>query len=240
MKIGVYSFTFDDWREKDYPLDLWIEWNCKLFDEVSLFYIGDKYKTFKDIDLKKYDNLTINGISGNKRIMDELYGNRMYAHFKELAQNFLFTDWKLLLDIDEFVTSVPNFNRYEVNNVYGIYMHVLFGDVNHEISPLGESPVALGKLPWGRLAYGMNKIIEDGSRIEKPVNTDTYIHVYHTTLLRNGIEIANRTQLWQKNIIVDPNRYKEYWPKMELLYIEDSQLPEILKNNKNRFNYLKE
>ncbi|MEM3265327.1 MAG: hypothetical protein QXH07_05170 [Thermoplasmata archaeon] len=239
MKIGVYAFTFDDWKEKDYPLDLWIEWNCKLFDEVSLFYIGNKTKVLENINVQKYNNLTINGINGIKSNIVDIYGNKMYAYFKELAQNFLFTDWKFLLDIDEFVVSRPTIDLNNINDVYGIYVHLPFGDINHEISPLGDSPAKIGNVNLSRLAYGMSKVIGDGAMIDKNINTNAPIHIYHTTLLRNGVELANRTWLWKKNIVVDPNKYKEYWANMELLYVDDEKLPDILRNNKQRFQYFK-
>lgn len=206
---------------------------------MSLFYIGDKNKVFDGINVHKYENLTINGINDTKNNIESNFGDKYYAYFKEIAQNFLFTDWKFLLDIDEFVVPHPAIDLNNTNNVYGIYVHLPFGDINHEVSPLGDSPAKIGDVKLSRLAYGMSKVIGDGAMIDKPVNAKPLIHIYHTTLLRNGVELANRTWLWQKNIVVDPSKYKEYWANMELLYVDDAKLPDILRNNKQRFQYFK-
>lgn len=239
MNIGAYAFTYDDWKEREYPLDLWIKWNCAMFDEVSLFYIGDKNKLLNGLNIQDYDNLNLNGINSSKNAVISRWGDRIFAHYKELAQNFLATDWKFMLDIDEFLVSKPDVNKLDPNNVYGIWEHILFGDVNHEVSTAGYSPVKNGDVKWSRLAYGNVKVIGDGALLEKTINSNTLYHVYHTTLLRNGTEIANRTWLWQKNIVVEHDKYKEYWKDMELSYVNDDQLPKILYENKARFQYFK-
>jgi len=236
--IGAYAFTFDDWKEREYPLDLWLKWNCAMFDEVSLFYIGDRAKVLEGLNIQDYENLNINGINNTKKSVISRWGEGLYAHYKELAQHFLATDWKFMLDIDEFLGAVPETDTLDYNKVYGVWEHVLFGDVNHEISVSGFSPIKIGDVHWSRLAYGTMKVVGDGALLEKPVNGGVY-HVYHTTLLKNGAEISRKTWLWQKSIVVEHDKYKDYWPDMKLDYVNDEQLPAILRKNKARFQFFK-
>lgn len=32
--IGVYTFVTENWKKLDLPLDLWVEWHLKLFENL--------------------------------------------------------------------------------------------------------------------------------------------------------------------------------------------------------------
>lgn len=50
--IGVYTFVTENWQELDLPLDLWVEWHLKFFDQIAICTYGnakflDKYRKNK-------------------------------------------------------------------------------------------------------------------------------------------------------------------------------------------------
>ncbi len=240
--IGVYAFTFDNWKEMNYPLDLWLEWNCSLFDEVALYYIGDREKLWDGLQNILCAKLRIDGEDGTKDEAIKKHGDNTYAYYKKKAQEILNTEWKFMLDIDEFIDARPDESILDPKKVYGIWMHVLYGNVNYEINPYGYSPVAIGNVGWGRLVHYDNDatIIGDGHKLRVPINGDILFDVYHTTLLRNGQEIARRTWLWQQGIpFINIQDYKKYWYGMEVIRVSDDRLPKILRDNKMRFQFFR-
>jgi hypothetical protein len=92
MSIGAYTFATDNWKEMQYPIDLWLKYNSRFFDKLSVVYVGDEDK-FPSHDP---DNAII---SFTKKL--DYYGWEIYTKYKQMAQNLLDTDWKVLLDSDE-------------------------------------------------------------------------------------------------------------------------------------------
>ncbi len=224
MKLGAYAFTYDDWREKDYPLDLWIEWHSKIFDSIVLVYVGDIYK-LKGLEVP--ENVDILFVP-----YDRVKG-RDYAFLKNLAQKSLKTEWKMLLDIDEFITERP---RLRTSN---IYIHNLFGDVYHEIihKGVGEGKSVSGHVPWIRLHKGDRPVVKDGCTVIGEGFIHDPIEVYHTTLLRNPYELANRTGYWRINKKFDYSKWKEFWKDSIVKHVNPFSLPKILLDNSERFEY---
>lgn len=120
--IGAYAFSLDDWKELDYPLDLWLEWNSRHFDKVALATYG-KF----DIDLPS--NVIVKEIPFKPNRTTEQF----YIRGKAFAQNLLDTDWKVMLDIDEFVSKRIDTSGLDPKKAYAISLRQLYGNLETEI-----------------------------------------------------------------------------------------------------------
>ncbi|MCI2413548.1 MAG: hypothetical protein MPI47_09540 [Cuniculiplasma sp.] len=109
MTIGAYAFTTNDWKELGYPLDLWLEWNSKYFDQLALVIYGE-------MEVDPPSNVTI--------IKEPSIPDRTNEDFflsgKERAQKLLNTDWKVMLDTDEFVSKRIDTTNLDRKRAYAI------------------------------------------------------------------------------------------------------------------------
>lgn len=238
----MFAFTTDNWREQQYPLDLWIEDCVGKFDQVSLYYIGDRKKIFEGIRTD-YSNLVLRGI-GEPDIEAAPHSSDFCLEYKKRAASFLQTDWIMMLDIDEFVNTMPSLKYLNHAAAIQIFIHVLIGDIYHEIDPYGSNKdpdgnviTNVGAVRWPRLARQGTEIGDWGFRnclmAPHPV-----IDVYHTTLLRNPKEVTQRTWLWKRNVQFNPRRIKEFWPGVNMLPTNNEKLPRILVAHSDRFNFM--
>lgn len=147
--VGAYAFTLPDYNELDYPLDLWLEWTTKIFDEVSIV-------TYGHLALPSYPNLIVTEVDPISRSSFEFY-----TIGKSVAQEKLTTDWKVLLDIDEFLPTKLDVSKLNKMRTYAFKMHHLYGNVHTEI---------LGAFPefYYRIHYGNRRVLGDGGAVFGP------------------------------------------------------------------------
>ena len=142
--IGAYAFVTEDYKHKDYPLDLWIQWSVKLFDQVALV-------TYGTIDLPSYRNLVTEALPP---IEKDTFA--FYTIGKNRAQHLLQTDWKVLLDIDEFPSTRIDTSSLDKRMIYATRIHHLYGNANTEILDSGLPSFMY------RIHYGNKDILGDG------------------------------------------------------------------------------
>jgi len=97
VSIGAAAFITSDWREKGYPLDLWLAHHSSILDQVSVVTYGDFPLPFEAGNVKV--------TRAPARIPRDSMG--FFTLGKQLALDALGTDWKILLDIDEFLSVKP-------------------------------------------------------------------------------------------------------------------------------------
>jgi len=153
--VGAYAFVTSDWKEKDYPLDLWLEHHLKLFDQVALV-------TYGKADVPEQPKLIVKEM---RSVSEERYS--FYQVGKSEAQKLLDTDWKVLLDIDEFFSERIPLSDLDKRYAYAIRHHNLFGNVFTEIENK-EFPIPSFHY---RLHHGNRKIIGDGANVAGPYAT---------------------------------------------------------------------
>jgi hypothetical protein len=187
MSIGAYTFATDNWKEMQYPIDLWLSHNSHFFDELSVVYIGDKDKLPSDVP----DNVIISFIDSA-----DYNGWQLYTKYKQLAQDNLNTDWKVLLDSDEFMDGRIQTDNLDKNSIYALGYHHLYGNPNKEI--LNAYPPY-----YWRVHYGKKQVIRDGGSVEGQRKTYFRPHMYSGlrgtlyNLRKNGI----RRMLYQPQIV---------------------------------------
>lgn len=126
--IGAYAFVTNDWKEKDFPLDLWVKWHLPLFDKISIVTYG-KF----DVPGAGDPKLIINSMEPVGRDTFEFYTKGKLA-----AQHYLDTDWKMIVDIDEFIKERVNTEGLDKRKAYAIRFHHLYGNPYTEImNPAG-------------------------------------------------------------------------------------------------------
>ena len=87
--IGVYTFVTENWKKLDLPLDLWVEWHLKFFDQIAICTYGnakflDRYRQNKKIIIKQI----------NIKIPKTL---EFFTIPETIAMHALTTDWKVKL-----------------------------------------------------------------------------------------------------------------------------------------------
>lgn len=235
--VGVYAFVTPNWKELDYPLDLWLEWHTKQFDAVSLVTWGDvELPIHSKINL---DALHIYHIYGKPDYNDKL----AFAALKQIAQRKLKTDWKIMLDIDEFIYR-PTLNEFDMNYVYMAYYYHLWGNLHTRI--INE------KFPMyqRRMHYGYAPVdTKTNANVEGRYDVSRVIYIYHTNCVRNPYALAKKWKLEQDRLgenFHDVNGYKEgmkydytsYYKNFEHAQLEPinpTKLPAILIQNQHRF-----
>ena len=260
LTLGAYTFVSDDWRIKDYPVDLWLDWHSKLFDEICLVTYGEAElsypKNVKIVQLDKNNTLDFS----------------FYTKAEAIAQHELNTDWKVLLDVDEFIKTRPNFADLDPNKTYAIKMHHLYGNLETE---------ARGYFPnyYWVIHTGLKKVMGDGGTVSgpyyarvAPINAIKYLiwrylkigqhvsplipriayDVFHTGTVRKPealskkwkfqteIEIKqgykeNKHRLQLLNETFNYHDFMKIDKKNYLVKINTEILPSILVENKNRF-----
>lgn len=261
--IGAYGYTKDDWKEKGYPLDLWIENNLRLFNQVSLVTYGHIKIPSKPNRKLKITELPIS------------YGDRIDFDWigKTIAQINLDTDWKVMSDIDEILGDRIDVTKLNKEFIYSLRIRNLYGNINTEliaqtslfsVGPIahryaihfGEKPISypaaagvLGRYqarirPLRLFEYGVHKLFKTKNRpyFRTPLTT---FDVWHTSLLRT------KQQLFLKQMDHARIRKARGWepPQGEfdfysygrlckgsfLRKVTDGDLPKILLKNRDRF-----
>ncbi len=227
MTVGAYAFAMDDWKEMQYPLDLWIKHNSELFDKLSLVFIGDKLKI-----PELPDNVILTHLEKS-----DSRGWEIYTRYKQIAQDKLDTEWKLLLDTDEFLNRRIETKKLDTSKIYAIKYHHLYGNPNTEI--IGAYPPY-----YWRFHYGRKKVINDGGSIEgdqmkyfKPhLSFGIRSTVYQ--LRRNGIrrllyEPHFVGEVWHTNTLRDPQVMKMKWRIQIQRAIDEGRTPTLNRFDKN-------
>lgn len=267
MTIGAYAFTINDWRELGYPLDLWLEWNSRFFDELALV-------TYGELDIETPSNVTISQIP----FLPDRTTEEFFVKGKTQAQELLNTDWKVMLDIDEFLPERINTSALDKNKAYAINERDFFGNLGTEIINVFPkfyfrihygnrkiSKVADGVIPPYAAKFKFGSFVHDVLRKVFKIGEyepyydpsgDKTFEVWHTSTVRNPDAMAKKWRIHINAAInsnpsldnyreflkhvqssFDYKSYKKIWPSAVLRRIDLSEVPEILKINANRFNF---
>ncbi len=208
MSVGAYAFSLDNWKEMQYPLDLWIRHNSKYFDQLSLVFIGDPLKC---------PPLTPNT---NVIYIREISQKTMetwdiYRIFKQIAHDNMKTDWRVLLDIDEMIDRRIDVDKLDPHKIYAIGYHHLFARPDQEI--IGAFP----DYHW-RVHCGDTRIVRDGtidgikSKHFSPHVPTWKVKSLYYQVRKNGIRrmlympdiVAH---VWHTNTLRDPQVMKKKW-----------------------------
>lgn len=267
--IGAYAFASEEWKEFDYPLDLWLEWNSRHFDKIAL-------ATYGKLDIDVPPNVIVKEIPFKPDRTTEKFYNRG----KAFAQNLLDTDWKVILDIDEFVSKRIDISSLDPKKAYAISVRQLYGNLETEM---------IGAFPsfFFRIHHGDRIVDNDGGNVVKPYAakfifrnfshdvirkvfgkghylpyyipySDPIFEVWHTGAVRRpevmakkwkiqttlainshaGIGNEYRDFLQHLQDSFDYKNYKKIWPSGVLRKVDLDTLPEILKHNYERFDFV--
>ncbi|WP_287961118.1 hypothetical protein [Acidiplasma sp.] len=266
--IGAYAFTLNDWKEFDYPLDLWLEWNSKHFDKIIL-------ATYEKLNIEVPSNVFIKEIPFKPNLNTEEY----YIKGKTYAQRFLDTDWKVMLDIDEFVAKRIDTSNLNPRKAYALEQKNLYGNIETEIIN-AFTPF------YYRIHYGYRKVDNTGGNVIGPYAADFNLRnfindafrkifkighyipyhfpysnykfeIWHTGAVRRpsvmskkweletiraikshpGIDSSYKDFLEYVHNIFNYKNYKTIWPSSELKRVNVDALPNVLKINRDRFNF---
>jgi len=236
---GVYAFASLDWKLLDYPLDLWLKYNSEIFDEVALITYGQVEIPYKA------KNIIIEEVEPPKK--DDF---NFYRFGKKKAQDLLNTDWKILLDIDEFIGKIPNLEGLDKKLTYRLKYRNLYANLYTEIKNNKEfayySP---------RVHFGKRNIVGDGA-VDGPYSIKCVGEFYHTNAVRNptALSIKWKEQIEREinekydetskrlkylEVPFDYSKYKEIWPGSYLIEIDKQKIPNILIENSSRFSWYK-
>ena len=149
--IGAYAFATSDYLDLDYPLDLWIQWNSKFFDKLAIAAYGP-------IDVTYPQNVTVKRLETPHESQNSL---NFYSIGKTYAQHLLTREWKVALDIDEFVSDRIDTSKFQEKKAYAIKMRHLYGNLTTEI---------VNAFPdhYYRIHHGDRKILGDGGAVAPP------------------------------------------------------------------------
>ncbi len=236
--IGVYAFVTSNWKELDYPLDLWIRHNSQLFDEVALVTYGK----VKEIPYET-NNLIIKEIEPPDKVRYDFYTTG-----KKKAQDLLNTDWKILLDVDEFLTRTPKVENLNKELTYKLnYIHA-YGNIYSIIKCNKEFAYTVP-----RVHFGERNVVGDG-QVDGPYSLRVIGEFYHVNCVRNPLALSIK---WKEQIKREMNekeykdskrikflinkfdysRYKEIWPGSFLVQIKRNRIPDIILENEKRFSW---
>lgn len=267
--IGAYAFTLEDWRELDYPLDLWLEWNSRHFDKLALVVYGK-------LDINAPANVIISEIpSRPDGATDELS-----VKGKTLAQHLLNTEWKVMLDIDEFIPKKIDISKLDTKRAYAISERDFFGNLETEIlnafpkfyfrihhgnrevdkNGAGVTPPYAARFILKNFIYdASNRIFKRGEfRPYYDPSSDKTLEVWHTSTVRRPEVMSKKWRIHINRALnsnpgldnyrdflqyvqsgFDYQSYKIIWPSAVLKRIDLSTIPEILRVNAERFNFAK-
>ncbi len=173
-----------------------------------------------------------------------------YTYGKKKAQDLLSTDWKMLLDIDEFIVKVPNFSKLNIKLTYRLgYIHA-YGNIYSQIKCNPEFRRAAP-----RVHFGNKKIISDGA-VDGPYSYKIIGEFYHTNTIRNSVSLSTK---WKKQIEIEMNEgyqdtanrlkflnnefdyscYRDIWPSSYVVLMDRSKIPDIIIENEHRFSNCK-
>lgn len=244
--IGVYGIVDSHWKENAYPLDLWLEHHSKIFDEVVLVQIGDFKIPFDAPNIKT----RVIDDSNNK-------GLKWYIDAKTEAQRLCSTEWKVQLDVDEFVNTI-NTDTLNKDFIYPLkYIH-FYGSLSYKIEnifPSFQWRIHTGRKPIDMHAANLNGMQYPISPLSAPV--------YHTNTCRNPEALSNKWIKEQSREFYEREhnpQYKYYpdvekiynvcntgafkysiwnelWPNAKLVHINSNKIPKILTDNSDRFTH---
>ncbi|MHB8396208.1 MAG: hypothetical protein ACYDAZ_06860 [Thermoplasmataceae archaeon] len=269
MTIGAYTFLSAEWRDLEYPADLWIIHNSKLFDQLSIC----------SYDELKFDfDLPSNVIVSKDKIPSKNIKNfNFYLYGFEKAMKNLTTEWKVLLPSDEFIDQRISTAGLRKRLAYPLAYRNLYGNANTEIiGAFGENSY--------RIHYGNRMLIGDGGprppyagkfqfkavlnllerrvlrRVYKdyiPLNVPrtTPFIAWHTNYLRSR-DIMSRKWHEEMTREVNSGEHRVYYDELlELLkqpfayenykkfwpnsYLRRAEPPEIIIKNRTRFDQVK-
>lgn len=186
MSIGVYAFTADDWKEYQYPLDLWIRHNERIFDQVCIGIFSKKLNVkhgkktkFVYVDRSKIDTKTYD----------------FYKAPLVIAQKGLETDWKAMIQIDEFLKHRIDTSKLNERYAYAIKRRELYGNAFTEITADNSFP------EYGyRIHHGNRAILGDVNNVAPPYAAK----LAPLRLAKSGMSEARRLML---GIGADAKRY---------------------------------
>lgn len=230
--IGAYAFVLNDGRELDYPLDLWLDWNSRYFDKLALAVYGD-------VDIKVPSNVIISSIPSMRDVTNEEY----YVKGKTYAQHLLNTEWKVMLDIDEFVPKRIDTSSLDRRKTYAIRPRNFFGNLETEIVNIfpkfyfrihygyrrvigtdaaGVSPPYAAKFVLGNFIHDVSRKIYKKGEF-KPYydpSSDITFDVWHTNAVRRPEAMAKKWRI-QTTAAINSNpsldNYKDF-----LQYVQSS------------------
>lgn len=237
--IGVYAFATSDYKLLDYPLDLWLKYNSEIFDEVALVTYGQVEIPYKA------KNIIIEEFEPPKK--DDF---NFYRFGKRKAQDLLDTDWKILLDIDEFIGKIPNLEDLDKKLTYRLKYRNLYANLYTEIKNYKGYAICSPRVHFGR-----RNIVGDGF-VDGPYSMKCIGEFYHTSLARNptALSIKRKEQIERDinekryksskelNYLEAPfdySKYEEIWPGSYLIEIDKQRIPNILIENSSRFSWYK-
>ena len=220
--IGAYAFITPDWKERYYPLDLWLEHHLPLFDQIALVKYPMPGEDF--ILPIESEKLRVGLLEQGSR---EDFVNWCCSP-KRLAMNMLDTEWKFLLEVDEFIHGrpdpAPDAHAYHCN------IRNFLGNVNTQVIRAGQNGfVCEGNLLWKKFHRGNQSIYGDGCAEQGAAQG--VIDVFHTTLLRPLVHIG-----WE-GIGMNYDNWRHFWHSAELQHISDESLPATLVKYKEKFHF---
>lgn len=204
MRIGSYTFLSKQWKDLEYPVDLYIKWNSRHFDEMSIY-------TYGKVELP--DNIPSNvkiieGVDPN----DDGFNFYTFGLYK--AMHSLETEWKVYLPTDEFIKErikTENLNKrlaYPVKRIdlYGnIFTQILHAFIKYDYKIhygnrklLGDgtvSPPYSGSIHLDGIRYLLTDYVRrKPSYREEPIFTADYMPgtIYHTNALRSPEKMSKK------------------------------------------------
>jgi hypothetical protein len=250
--VGTYAFTASDYRELDFPVDLWLEHSLKIFDKVSLVYIAKELRAEDNWLTNNHNDkliLTILPYEPNTSI-----GYSLKA--AKIAQEALDTDWKLSLCTDEFMVARPIFDGLSDKYAYVPVERNLWGNIFTEI--VGGESYTMVAIDQARFHYGNANFTGDGGDVALPkaYAPPSFNHLfYHTGYCRNPKALSARLKTKVRNELLygiqnnrqvlqftdqefDYRNFRLLWPHSELKKVDPSELPKILLDNAERFHQI--
>ena len=240
MTVGCYAFVTRDYRELGYPLDLWLKWHLRVMDEVALVTYGTIY-----LPIGGHPKLRTASVDPPSPETNEFY-----LKGKSAAQDLLTTDYKVLLDCDEFIYR-PDTSTLLPSFAYGLRYHNFYGSLEYTIvAKKGIPPVQY------RIHKGFRQIIGDGGNVAPPFDTSKTFDVWHTNMCRDPAALSAK---WKTQIereirmgytadadrlplldgVFDYSRYADAFPGAEMHRVNLYSLPDILLQNRERFSWWK-
>ncbi len=155
MTIGVAAFVTSDWREQGYPLDLWLLHHAQVMDQISLVTYGEFELPFnhKNIKVTRLHNPPAYNTA------------KFWLMGKQVAFDSLETDWKVLLDIDEFLAAKPDISGLDKGCIYPLVLHNLWGGIDKEVVRLERFWFYGDYVMIYRVAARAVKVLNDGNAV---------------------------------------------------------------------------
>ena len=251
--VGIYNFTSGkDWEKLDFPLKLWLQHTRPLVDQISLVVYGDMYSIESALEANSDGIRIMNNLKITYLPLED--NNSLAYSFKAmtLAMEELSTTWKLQIPIDEFLSEWPNFDGLDQSKAYCPTIHNLYGNINTEL--VGGESITMLPFEPSRFHYGNQTLVGDSGDVGLPKGKMTKpVHLWHTGYCRKPSALSNRLRTKVRNEVTygipnnrgvlqytdkewDYRNWRLLWPNAGLKKVEDSELPKILVENKERFN----